>query len=390
MAGYDVVIKNGTVIDPSQGLHARRDVAVAGGRIAAVEDHVPDGNARDVIEADGLLVTPGLVDLHVHVWWGVAHLSIEADPSCLARGATTVVDAGSSGSNTFPGFRRYVIEHAMTRTYAFLHISGMGQLDNDIGELEDIRWARPERAVETADANPDVIVGIKVRLSERIVGANDVVALERALEAAGHIGKPLMIHIGGTNHSLEEIFGKLRQGDIVTHSFTPNPPGIIGDDGKVIAAALEARERGVVFDVGHGAGSFGFEVAEAAMEEGFQPATISSDVHRANIRGPVYDLATTLSKYLFLGLSLDEVIAMGTEAPARAIGRLGEVGTLKVGAEADVAVLRLREGPVELVDARGARRTGNQLLVPVETLRAGRRFSPYHAAHHDHSFPPGF
>lgn len=390
MTGYDVVIKNGTVIDPSQGLHAQKDVAVASGRIAAVEDQIPDGDARDVIEADGLLVTPGLVDLHVHVWWGVAHLAIEVDPSSLARGATTVVDAGSSGSNTFPGFRRYVIEHAMTRVYAFLHISGMGQLDNDIGELEDIRWARSERAVETAGANPDVIVGIKVRLSEGIVGANDVVALERALEAAGHVGKPVMIHIGSTNHPLEEIFGKLRQGDIVTHSFTPNPPGIIGDDGKVIAAALEARQRGVVFDVGHGAGSFGFDVAEAAMAEGFPPATISSDVHRSNVRGPVYDLATTLSKYLYLGLSLDEVIAMGTESPARAIGKLGEVGTLKPGAEADVAVLRLQEGPVELVDARGATRTGDQLLVPVETLRAGRRFSPFHAAHHYHSFPPGF
>ncbi len=390
MAGYDIVIKNGTVIDPSQNLHAKKDVAIAGGKITAVEDHISDGEARDVIEADGLYVTPGLVDLHVHVWWGVAHLSIEADPACLARGATTVVDAGSAGSNTFPGFHRYVIEQTLTRTYAFLNISGMGQLDRDIGELEDMRWARVEPATETARSHSEVIVGMKVRLSEAIVGSNDVVALERALEAAVHIGKPLMVHIGWTKHSLEEIFGKLRRGDIVTHSFTANPPGIITDGGKVLPAALEARERGVIFDVGHGAGSFGFQVAEQAMEQGFAPATISSDVHRANIRGPVYDLATTLSKYLFLGLSLDEVIAMGTERPARAIGKLGQIGTLKPGMDADVSVLRLQEGPVELMDARGETRQGDQLLVPVDTLRAGRRYSPFHSAHHDHGYPAGF
>lgn len=375
MTVYDLVIKNGTVIDPSQGLHAQRDIAIAGGKIAAVAEHISDGNAHDVIEAEGLLVTPGLVDLHVHVWWGVAHLAVEADPSSLAKGATTVVDAGSAGANTFPGFRRYVIERVQARTLAFLHISGMGQLDRDIGELEDIRWARVEPAVEMGNLNRDVIVGLKVRLTENIVGANDIVALDRALEAANHLQLPLMIHIGGTKHPLEEIFGKLRPGDIVTHSFTPNPPGIIKSDGKLLEAALEARKRGVIFDVGHGAGSFGFEVAEQAMAQGFAPSTISSDVHRYNIRGPVFDLATTLSKYLFLGLSLDEVVAMATERPASAVGRQDTVGSLAPGRAADVAILDRREGPVTLTDARGATREGRQLLVPVETVRAGRRVS---------------
>jgi len=390
MPGYDLVIKNGTVVDPSQGIHAKKDVAISGGTIQAIEDYISDGDARDVIEADGLIVTPGLVDLHVHIWWGVAHLAIEADPTSLARGATTVVDAGSSGSNTFPGFRRYVMENINTRSYAFLHISGMGQLDRDIGELEDIRWARVDRAVETANANADLIVGIKVRLSEGIVGANDVVALERASEAAHQIGVPLMIHIGGTNHPLEEIFGKLRSGDIVTHSFTATPPGIITDGGAVLPAALEARERGVNFDVGHGAGSFGFKVAEAAMNHGFNPATISSDVHRYNVSGPVFDLATTLSKFMHLGLSLDDVIRLGTQAPATAIHREDIVGSLKVGAVADVSMFDLREGPVEFTDARGDVRNGNQLLVPIETVRAGRRFSPFHGHHHDHVVPSGF
>ncbi len=380
---YDLVIKNGTVIDPSQGLHAKRDVAVAGGRIVAVEPYIPDGDAYDVIEAEGLLVTPGLVDIHVHVWWGVAHLAVEGDTACVARGVTTAVDAGSAGANTFPGFHRYVIDQSSTRTLAFLHISGMGQLDRDIGELEDIRWARVSNAVEAERAHADVIVGMKVRLSERIVGANDIVALDRSLEAAEHIGKPLMVHIGGTNHPLEEIFGKMRPGDIVTHSFHGSERGIITDAGRVLPAALEARERGVIFDVGHGAGSFSFDVAEKAASHGFFPSTISSDVHRYNIRGPVFDLATTISKYLYLGLSIDEAVSMVSDRAARAIGWPGDVGTLRVGAEADVSVFRLEERPVALTDSTGATRPGTRLLVPVETLRAGRRHRPLHSS------PPG-
>ncbi len=378
---HEIIIKGGTVIDPAQGLHGRRDVAIAGGRIAAIEESIPDGDALDVIEAGGLLVLPGLVDLHVHVWWGVAHLAIEADPHSLARGATTIVDAGSAGANTFAGFRRYVVDRVEARTLAFLHISGMGQLDRDIGELEDIRWARVDQAVEAARAHSDVIVGIKVRLTEGIVGRNDLIALDRAIEAADYIGKPVMIHIGGTHHPLEEILGRLRDGDVVTHSFTANPPGIITDAGRVLPAAIEARERGVIFDVGHGAGSFGFRVAEQALEHGFTPGTISSDVHRYNVRGPVYDLATTLSKFLYLGLSLDEVVALGTSRPAAAIGRAGEVGTLRVGAEADIAVMRLEEGRFTLRDARGDEREAARLLVPVVTLRRGRRHEARYGAH---------
>ena len=175
---WDLVIKNGTVIDPSQGLHAKRDIAISGGKIRAVDTYISDGDTHDVIEADGLIVTPGLVDLHVHVWWGVAHLAVEADPSCLYRGVTTAIDAGSSGSNTIAGFHRYVMQKADTRVLAFLHISGMGQLDSEIGELEDVRWARVEKAVEAAKMFPETIVGIKVRLSEAILGNNDLIAME--------------------------------------------------------------------------------------------------------------------------------------------------------------------------------------------------------------------
>lgn len=378
---YDIVIKNGTVIDPSQGLHAKKDIAVAGGKIRAVEDSIADKDAHDVIEADGLLVTPGLVDLHVHVWWGVAHLAIEADPACVYRGVTTAIDAGSSGANTVAGFNRYVMEQANTRILAFLHISGMGQLDHDIGELEDIRWARVDKAVEAARLHADRIVGIKVRLSNPIVGENDVVAIKRASEAAVEIGKPLMIHIGGTAHPLEDLLPILRTGDIITHSFTGGTNGILDNNDRVKDVARDAAARGVIFDVGHGAGSFSFDVQEKAIADGFWAGTVSSDVHRYNVRGPVYDLMTTLSKYLFLGKSLDEVIALGTTQPARAVHLDEHVGTLRVGADADVSIIELREGPVTLKDARGATRQGNQLLVPVETLRAGRRYSPQLSVH---------
>jgi dihydroorotase len=378
---YDLVIKNGTVIDPSQETCEKKDIAVAGGKIAAVENYISDGNSHDVIEAEGLLVTPGLVDLHVHVWWGVAHLAIEADPACVYRGVTTAIDAGSSGSNTIAGFHRYVIDQAHTRVLAFLHISGMGQLDNDIGELEDIRWARVEQAVEAAKLHSDVIVGIKVRLTENIVGSNDLIALERALEAGQELSKPVMIHIGGSVNQVEEFLEQLRPGDIVTHSFTGRPHGILDNNNKVIDAAWDAMNRGVIFDVGHGAGSFSFPVAEACLEQGLGPGTVSSDVHRYNIRGPVFDLMTTLSKYIHLGYSIDDAVALGSSIPSAAVGLPDNIGTLKVGADADIAIIEHREGPVTFSDADGNERRGNQLLLPVETLRKGKRFNPQHSAH---------
>ncbi len=378
---YDLVIKNGTVIDPAQGIHDKKDIAIAGGKIVAVHEYVSDGDTHDLIEADGLLVTPGLVDLHVHVWWGVAHLAIEADPACVHRGVTTAIDAGSSGSNTIAGFHRYIIDRVNTRVLAFLHISGMGQLDNDIGELEDIRWARVEKAVEAAKLHSNVIVGIKVRLTEAIVGNNDLVALDRALEAGQELDKPVMIHIGDSVNDFDKFLEKLRPGDIVTHAFTGNPHGILDNNNEVIDAAWDAMQRGIIFDVGHGAGSFSFPVAEACLEQGLGPGTVSSDVHRYNIRGPVFDLMTTLSKYIHLGYSVDDALELGTSKPASAVGIQDHIGTLKIGADADIAIIQHREGAVTFTDAPGNERIGDQLLVPVETLRKGQRFNPVHSVH---------
>jgi len=362
----DLLIRGGTMIDPAGGRHERADVAVTDGRIAAVGPALSSAEATEVIEAAGAFVVPGLVDLHVHVYWGVADLSIEPGPNDLARGATTIVDAGSAGANTFPGFRRYVIEPFPGRILAFLNISASGQIDPELGELHDLRFAMVDRA------NPDLIVGMKIRVSEMLAGENGLTGLDRALEAGRELGLPTMVHIGGSVAPIEEILGRLASGDIVTHALTGWEPGIITSNGRVVAAAREARARGVRFDVGHGAGSFTWATAEAALADGFRPDTISSDLHRFNVDGPVHDLVTTLSKFLHLGLSLPEVIAMATTAPADALGRAGEIGTLAVGAIADVAVLRLVEEPVVLTDSAGVTLTAPARLVAETTIRAGR------------------
>jgi len=374
MTQGDLLITGGTLIDPASGTHARRDLAIADGQIVAVEPNLRASSAAEVVDAQGLLVVPGLVDLHVHVYWGVADLSVEADPTCLGRGVTTVVDAGSAGANTFPGFRRSVAEASRGRVLAYLNISAMGQIDPFLGELHDLRFADPERAAAVALANPDLIVGFKVRVSEMLAGPNGLAGLDRALEAGRATDLPVMVHIGGTAFDIEEVLDRLRAGDVVTHAYTGwRPGGIVTDDGRVVAAAREARSRGVLFDVGHGAGSFTWPIAEAALADGFRPDTISSDLHRFNIASPVHDLATTLSKFLLLGLSVDEVIAMATTAPAAALGRGAELGTLAVGAEADITVLRLEEGRFELTDSAGATREARQRLAPAAVIRAGRR-----------------
>ncbi len=269
MTRFDLVLAGGTVIHPASGLHDRRDVGIAEGRIAAVEPHLSGSDASDVLDVTGRLVVPGLVDLHVHVYPGVADLSVEADPTCLGRRATTVVDAGSAGANTFPGFRRWVVGPSRGRVLAYLNISLRGQVDPFLGELHDVRLANPERAAAVALANPDVIVGFKVRLSEMLAGPNGLAALDRAIEAGRATNLPVMAHMGGTPFGIEEVFAHVRPGDVITHAYTGWQPGaIVTDAGRVVTGAREARDRSVRFDVGHEAGSFTWAVAEPRSPTG--------------------------------------------------------------------------------------------------------------------------
>ncbi len=380
----DVLIRGGRVVDPSQGLNGQYDVGIRNGRIAEVAQVIDPEGWREVIEAGGRIVTPGLIDLHAHVFEGVSHYGINADKYCLSRGSTTILDPGSAGAQTFPGFRKYVIEVQSTRIRTFLNISATGMITNLRGELEDLEHANVNRAIQTIEQHRDLILGVKVRAGRGQSGPNDLIAVERALEVAEAVGLPIMMHITSTVTPIDELLRLLRPGDLLTHSFrrsgTPESgdDGILTSEGILRTSAGEALERGVLFDVGHGQSSFSFDTMEMAMRQGVLPSTISSDVHAYNVgeEGPAYDLATTMSKFLYLGLSLEEVVRRTTVTPAAAIGWDVEIGTLRVGAEGDVAIFEMQTGEHRFVDANGAVRIGGEKLVPWRTIKGGRTYLP--------------
>lgn len=366
---YDLELVGGHVLDPANGVSTDAAVAVHGGRVAAVG--APAG-ARRQVDVSGLLVVPGLVDLHTHLYTGVSHYGVDADTHCLQRGVTTAVDTGSAGAQTFPGFRSSVIERSRTRVLAFLHIAVQGMISPLVGELEDVRWASPAQAVARAREHADVVVGVKVRLGWQMVGSDPEPALCQARKAAERLSLPLMVHVIDMRRPLPWLLSRLGSGDVVTHCFHGSSDGgLLDDAGRVHAEARAARERGVVFDVGHGIGSFTFRVARAALEQGFPPDVVSSDIHAYNVDGPVYDQATTLSKLLHLGLPLAEVVRSTTAAPAAAVGRSATLGSLAAGREADLTVLELARGERELVDADETVETAGEWLVPRLVVRAG-------------------
>jgi dihydroorotase len=375
-ARYDLLIRGGRVIDPSQGMSEERDVAISGGKIVRVAAKIPEAEARQVLDARNKIVTPGLIDIHVHVYDGVAPLGIPADPTCIAKGVTTVVDAGSAGAHTFPGLRKYVIDVVDTRVYALLNISVVGQstlsTDNPHGELLDLRYANPKLAIRTIEQNRDVILGVKVRLTRNISGQHDLEALKLAREASDAVRLPLMVHIGETPSPLPAILAILKKGDVITHSFRSSPGGILDERGRILKEVRKAVADGVHLDIGHGAGSFSFKTAETALRQELLPGTISSDVHQFNVNGPVFDLATTLSKFLHLGMTLEQVIERATANPANTFGFPRGLGTLREGSDADVAVFSVNEGRFEFVDSVGEKRTGTQKLQPVATVKTGK------------------
>lgn len=371
---FDLLLKGGTLIDPAAGLNGPHDVAFAGGLVAAVAPDLPAASARQVIDCRGRVVAPGMIDLHVHVFWGVSHYGIHPDPHCIARGVTTAVDAGSAGADTFPGFRKYVIEASATRLFAQLNISAQGMLNAEIGELHDIRFARVDRALATIEQNRDVILGVKVRLTRHSLVSEEagIRPLHLAREAADAAGLPIMVHPQDAwCASLDDILAVMRRGDILTHCFHNMPCGILNEQGQVRPSVYDALERGVILDVGHGAGSFSWSVAERALDQGVLPTTISSDLHVYNVDGPVFDLATTASKFLHLGLSLEETLAKVTATPAQAIHLNGKIGTLCPGAWGDAVVFDLETGEFPLVDSHGELRTGSRRLIPQTVVRRG-------------------
>ena len=378
MAEYDLLLAGGTVIDPSQNVHAPSDVALAGGRVAAVAPAILSKNATRVVDVAGKLVVPGLIDLHAHVYWGGTSLGVDPDDLSARAGVTTFVDAGSAGAGNFVGFRRHLIERSRVRIRAFLNISFAGIFAFSrqvmVGESVDLRLLNVAEAVRVAREHPDLVLGIKVRLGLIAGEGRGIAPLHLALQAAEALGQPLMVHTDLPPPTRREVLPLLRPGDILTHAFRPVPNGPLagaGSAGQVLPELWAARERGVVIDLGHGMGSFSFESARACLAQGFVPDVISSDVHALCIDGPAYDLPTTMSKLLNLGMSLDQVIAASTAAPARAIGR-PDLGTLREGAVADVTVLDAQVGEFPFVDVLGQVMTGAHRLVPVLTVIGGQ------------------
>ncbi len=377
---YDLLVRGGRVIDPSQGLSDERDIAVHHGRIVEVASNLPAFSARQVIDATGKLVTPGLVDLHAHVYPQGSALGLPADELVPFTATTTYVSAGDAGANNFSAFKHYVAAQSRSRLFAFLHISSIGLAGFPVGEMLNIDYADVDLAAKTLAENPEILLGVKVRESRNVVGANLLEPLKRAIAATERSGTQgrVMCHIGDAPGELEALLDLLRPGDILTHAYSGAGNDTV-KDGHVREAALRAKRRGVIVDVGHGGGSFDYAVVEAALAEGFGPDTISSDIHAVsgNTPGKPY-LPWVMSKFLNLGLPLEDVIAKATVRPAEIIGRVPLLGTLQTGAPADIALFDLVEGPVTFVDTKGAQRRGSRYLSPVQTIRGGRPFGrPY-------------
>jgi dihydroorotase len=384
---WGLVIRGATLIDPAQGLSGRRDVAFRDGRVAAVAETLPPGQAGEEIAAPGALLLPGLIDLHAHVYRGALPISVHADRTSLVNGVTTVVDAGSAGWMTLAGFRDYVIPTYRTRVYAFLHIGATGLTTVRVApELADIRFAQVEQAVRTVAENRDLIVGIKVRIARGGTGddpANARTALGRARQAADAAGVPLMVHVSDTPIPLPEILDQLRPGDIATHIFNGHAEQVLGPGRRVRAEVRAAAERGVVLDVGHASVHCDLRVAERALAEGLRPTTLSTDLHSPPPGRTVYHLRGLMSKFLALGLGVEELVASVTSRPAAALGKSGELGSLASGMAGDAVVLDLEEGRFSYVDAAGQSVQASRRFRTRHVIRGGERVAePAAAADH--------
>jgi dihydroorotase len=368
---FDLVIKGGHVIDSLAGHNCVLDVAIKRDRIAAVDTHIPAEAAFRVIDAAGQLVTPGLIDLHTHIYRGVTYWGVHADSIAARTGVTTWLDVGSAGAYTLPGFREFIAKPAHVRILALLNISTIGLVARNY-ELANLEYCDVPTFCRVANRNRDLVYGVKVRMGTPTVGAHGITPLVRARQAADACNLPLMVHIAVAPPTVDEILAYLRPGDILTHCFTGQTMRLIDDQGAIRETARKAWDAGVIMDIGHGAGSFSFTSAEALINAGYTPHVISTDVHQESIHGPMFDMPTVLSKFLALGMSLPAVVAAATSTPAEVLGMRGQIGTLMPGAWADIALFRLHQGQYPFYDIHGMQRTGSQLLANTLTIVGGQ------------------
>ena len=371
---YDLLLKGGTVIDPKNNLNARRDIAISGGKIAAVEASIDAAKAKKVIDVAGLYVAPGFIDLHVHVFYGDGPsyrdggLSVLPDAFSFRSGVTTMVDAGTAGSKNFEIFKKRIIDRSKTRVLSFVNIVGAGM----VGEVEQNRSDMdPAPLIALAKKYPKIIVGVK---TAHYAGP-EWTAVDNAVKAGDGANIPVMVDFGAfrLDRPHEELITKrLRPGDMYTHMYLPAVP-MFDKDGTVRQYLLDGRKRGVLFDAGHGGGSFVFRYAVPAIKQGFIPDSISTDLHASSMIGGMKDMTNVMSKFLNMGMSLEQVIRASTWHPARQIKRM-ELGNLSVGMTADVAVFSLQKGKFGFTDVYGAKLEGTQMITSELTFKAGKMY----------------
>lgn len=392
---FDLLVRNGTVIDPGSHLHAQRDVAIKDGKIAVVDAAIPEGNASSTIDASGLYVAPGFVDLHAHIFSGVGYWGIDADSLAWQTGVTTWVDAGSAGGYTFPAFRDMAARAETVSIRSFLNVSYLGLIGLNYDELCNLETCDVAVARRVIERNRDLIVGVKVRLGAGRVGVGGLEPLRRARQIADDTDGRVMVHIGAEPPTLEDALHYLRRGDIITHSYTGASMRLLDEHGHVRDCVKRARDRGILFDIGHGSGSFAFASGDALASAQFWPDTISTDMHHVSLHGPnivdplaiqtVVDvrgdgspglsLPLVMSKLMYLGMSLDDVITAVTSASARAAGVDDRVGAIRPGMAADLVAFRVENAPVTFFDIYGARREANQAIRVSTTIKNGIELS---------------
>ena len=368
---FDLLIRGGEVVDPGGPKQGRLDVAVKRNRIAAVDANIPAASPVRVIDAAGQYVTPGLVDLHTHVYHSVTYWGISADPVAARSGVTTWLDVGSAGAFNLQGFRDFIAKPAAARLYSLLNISSIG-LTAATGELANLAYCDADLCVKLTNLHRDLVLGIKVRIDHNTTGPNGIEPLRRGLDAAERTGLPMMVHVGYGPPTIQDVLPFLRPGDILTHCFTGGNMKIVDDKGVLLDDAKRAWDRGVIMDIGHGGGSFSFETAEKLIDAGYQPDVISSDIHQHSVNGPLFDLPTCLSKLMALGMSFADVIRAATVRPATVVGLQGEVGTLAVGNFADIALFTLERGAFPLYDVFFKERVSSDLIRNTLTIVNGR------------------
>jgi dihydroorotase len=368
---FDLLIRGGTVMDPAGGVKRRADVGISGDKIAAIEDNLPADRGVEVVDAARLFVTPGLVDLHTHCYYGGTGLGTNPEPLAARSGVTTWVDAGSFGFNQTEGFRKFIVEPSKVRIFGYVYLYP----DNRNPDMDAVKYVRSmmKRTGETVVANKDILLGVKLQVGSNMNGRYSYDFLKIARELCDTYKIPLMTHISFAPPETDQVMELMRPGDVVTHCYNRHTLGILDESGKVKQSVRDARARGVLFDVGHGLGSFNFEAARKALADGFVADTISTDIYNLNVKGPVYDMPTTMSKMLYLGMSFDDILLRTTIAPAKIVNRVEGLGALRVGGPADVALLAIEEGAFPLTDSQKNTVTAKQRIVSKATICRGKR-----------------